>query len=125
MNPFLIEEQFCKSPFIENMVVFGENEKFAAALILPDFIYLKDYCTRHNIAFTDNQSLIKNSDVQTIFNKEIKKYNPLFAHHEQIKSFELIADEWSMANGLLTPTLKVKRNMIAELYKEQIAKLFA
>jgi len=125
VNPFLIEEQFCKSPFIENMVVFGENEKYAAALILPDFIYLKDYCTRHNIAFTDNQSLIKNSDVQTIFNKEIKKYNPLFAHHEQIKSFELIADEWSMANGLLTPTLKVKRNMIAELYKEQIAKLFA
>jgi long-chain acyl-CoA synthetase len=125
VNPFLIEEQFCKSPFIENMVVFGENEKFAAALILPDFLYLKDYCTRHNIAFTDNQSLIKNSDVQTIFNKEIKKYNPLFAHHEQIKSFELIADEWSMANGLLTPTLKVKRNMIAELYKDQIAKLFA
>jgi len=125
VNPFLIEEQFCKSPFIENMVVFGENEKYAAALILPDFVYLKDYCTRHNIAFTDNQSLIKNSDVQTIFNKEIKKYNPQFAHHEQIKSFELIADEWSMANGLLTPTLKVKRNMIAELYKEQIAKLFA
>jgi len=125
VNPFLIEEQFCKSPFIENMVVFGENEKFAAALILPDFLYLKDYCTRHNIAFTDNQSLIKSTEVQTIFNKEVKKYNPQFAHHEQIKSFELIADEWSMANGLLTPTLKVKRNMIAELYKEQIAKLFA
>jgi long-chain acyl-CoA synthetase len=125
VNPFLIEEQFCKSPFIENMVVFGENEKFAAALILPDFIYLKDYCTRHNITFTDNQSLIKNPEVQSIFNKEVKKYNPQFAHHEQIKSFELIADEWSMANGLLTPTLKVKRNMIQELYKEQIAKLFA
>jgi long-chain acyl-CoA synthetase len=125
VNPFLIEEQFCKSPFIENMVVFGENQKFAAALILPDFVYLKDYCTRHNITFTDNQSLISNTEVQTIFNKEVKKYNPQFAHHEQIKSYELIADEWSMANGLLTPTLKVKRNVIEELYKEQIAKLFA
>jgi len=125
VNPFLIEEQFCKSPFIENMVVFGENEKFAAALILPDFVYLKDYCSRHNIEFTDHQSLIKNPEIQNIFNREIKKYNPQFAHHEQVKSFELIADEWSMANGLLTPTLKVKRNMIAELYKEQIAKLFA
>lgn len=125
VNPFLIEEQFCKSPFIENMVVFGENEKFAAALILPDFLYLKDYCSRHNISFTDNQSLITKPEIQSIFNKEIKKYNPIFAHHEQIKSFELIADEWSMANGLLTPTLKVKRNVIEEMYKEQIAKLFA
>jgi len=125
VNPFQIEETFCKSPFIENMVVFGENEKFAAALILPDYIYLKDYCSRHSIAFTDHSSLITNPEVQAIYNKEIKKYNPQFAHHEQIKSFELIADEWSMANGLLTPTLKVKRNMIAELYKEQIAKLFA
>lgn len=125
VNPFLIEEQFCKSPFIENMVVFGENQKFAAALILPDFVYLKDYCTRHNIPFTDHQSLIANPEVQSIFNKEVKKYNPQFAHHEQIKSYELIADEWSMANGLLTPTLKVKRNVIEEMYKEQIAKLFA
>jgi len=125
INPFLIEEQFCKSPFIENMVVFGENQKFAAALILPDFVYLKDYCARHNIAFSDNQSLIKSAEVQAIYNKEVKKYNPQFAHHEQIKSFEMIADEWSMANGLLTPTLKVKRNVIEELYKDQIAKLFA
>jgi len=125
VNPFFIEETFCKSPFIENMVVFGENQKFAAALILPDFIYLKDYCNRHNIAFTDNQSLITNPEVLAIFNKELKKYNPQFAHHEQIKSYQLIADEWSMTNGLLTPTLKVKRNVIEELYKEQIAKLFA
>lgn len=125
VNPFLIEEQFCKSPFIENMVVFGENEKFAAALILPDFTYLKDHCNRHNIDFSDHQSLISSPEVLAIYNKEVKKYNPQFAHHEQIKSFELIADEWSMANGLLTPTLKVKRNVIEERYKEQIAKLFA
>jgi long-chain acyl-CoA synthetase len=125
VNPFLIEEQFCKSPFIENMVVFGENQKYAAALILPDFVYLKDYCNRHNIAFTDNKSMIALPEIQAIFNKEIKKYNPRFAHHEQIKSYELIADEWSMANGLLTPTLKVKRNVIEAMYKEQIDKLFA
>lgn len=125
VNPFLIEEQFCKSPFIENMVVFGENQKYAAALILPDFVYLKDYCTRHSIAFTDNQSLISNKEILAIYNKEVKKYNHQFAHHEQIKSFELIADEWSMGNGLLTPTLKVKRNVIEEMYKAQITKLFA
>jgi len=125
VNPFFIEETFCKSPFIENMVVFGENEKFAAALIAPDFTYLKDHCKRHDIAFTDEKQLITLPAVLAIYNRELKKYNPLFAHHEQIKSYELIADEWSVASGLLTPTLKVKRNMIEELYKEQIGKLFA
>jgi long-chain acyl-CoA synthetase len=124
INPFLIEEQFCKSPFIENMVVFGENQKFAAALIAPDYTYLKDFCNRHNIAFTDHQSLIVNPEVQAIYVRELKKYNPLFAHHEQIKKFELVVEEWSVMNGILTPTLKVKRNVIVNMYKDLIDKLF-
>jgi long-chain acyl-CoA synthetase len=124
VNPFLIEEQFCKSPFIENMVVFGENQKFAAALIVPDFTYLKDFCKRHEIDFTDHKSLIENNEIQAIFQREIKKYNPLFAHHEQIKKFELVPDEWSVQNGLLTPTLKAKRNRIESMYKETIEQLF-
>jgi long-chain acyl-CoA synthetase len=125
INPFLIEEQFCKSPFIEYMVVFGENQKFAAALINPDLVYLKDFCKRHEIAFTDDESLVKNPQVQDIFQREIKKYNPMFAHHEQIKSYALITDEWSVQNGVLTPTLKVKRNVIQKMYKDKIEKLFA
>lgn len=125
INPFLIEEQFCKSPFIENMVVFGENQKFAAALINPDMTYLKDFCNRHEISFTDDKSLVDNPQVQNIYQRELKKYNPLFAHHEQIKSIELVTDEWSVQNGVLTPTLKVKRNVIQEMYKDKIEELFA
>jgi len=124
VNPFFIEEQFCKSPFIENLVVLGENQKFAAALILPDFTYLKDFCKRHDIALTDHQSMINKPEIKDIFNKEIKKINPLFAHYEQIKSFELIADEWSQENGILTPTLKVKRKVIESMYKDKIEGLF-
>lgn len=125
INPFLIEEQFCKSPFIENMVVLGENQKFAAALINPDLTYLKDFCHRRNIAFTDNDSLVKHPDVLAIYNREVKKYNQLFAHHEQVKSFKLVTDEWTVNNGILTPTLKVKRKAIQERYGELIEKLFA
>lgn len=125
INPFLIEEQFCKSPFIENMVVLGENQKFAAALINPDLTYLKDFCSRRGIPFTDNESLIKHPDVQAIYNREVKKYNQQFAHHEQIKSYELITDEWSVNTGVLTPTLKVKRKAIQERYGSLIEKLFA
>jgi long-chain acyl-CoA synthetase len=124
VNPFLIEEQFCKSPFIENMAVFGENQKFAAALIAPDFNYLKDFCKRHNISFTDNQSLIENQAVLDIYNKEIKKFNPIFAHHEQIKAYKLVPDVWDANNGILTPTLKVKRNVIQAMYKDEIEQLF-
>ena len=124
VNPFFIEEQFCKSPFIENMVVLGENQKFPAALIHPDMIYLKDFCKRHDIKFTDDESLIDNPQVKDIFNREIKKFNPMFAHYEQIKKYELIADEWSVANDFLTPTLKVKRNVIQKMYKEKIEKMF-
>jgi len=125
VNPFLIEDQFCKSPFIENIIVLGENQKFAAALILPDFNYLKDFCKRHDIGLGDNQSLINKPEIRDIYNKEVKKINPKFAHYEQIKSFNLIADEWSQENGILTPTLKVKRKVIESMYKEKIEELFA
>jgi long-chain acyl-CoA synthetase len=125
VNPFLIEEQFCKSPFIENLVILGENQKYAAALILPDFLFLKDFCKRHNIGLTkDNQSLIDKPEVRDIYNKEIKKINPMFAHYEQIKNYELIADEWTQDNGILTPTLKVKRKVVESIYKNKIERLF-
>jgi len=125
INPFLIEEQFCKSPFIENMVVLGENQKYAAALINPDMTYLKDFCKRHEIALSADGQLTNNPQVLAIYNRELKKFNPLFAHYEQIKNYTLITDEWSVQNGILTPTLKVKRKVIKEKYKEQIDGLFA
>ncbi|MGE4433467.1 MAG: long-chain fatty acid--CoA ligase [Bacteroidales bacterium] len=125
INPFLIEEQFCKSPFIENMVVLGENQKYAAALINPDLTYLRDFCKRHDIATTDDHSFVDKPEVQAIYRREIQKFNPRFAHHEQIKNFRLITDEWSIPTGILTPTLKVKRKVIEQKYATEIEALFA
>lgn len=124
INPQQIEEEFCKSPFIENMVVFGENKKFAAALISPDFVYLKSWCQQHKIPYTSNEEIIKNQEVLQRFQKEVKHYNQHFGDWQHIKRFELIADEWSQATGILTPTLKVKRNLIEERYAQQIERLF-
>jgi len=124
VQPSLIEEEFCKSPFIEQMMVVGENQKYAAALIVPDFVYLKDFCKRHDIAYTDNAGMITDPKVLAIFKKEISKTNLLFAHYEQIKNFELIADEWTVENNILTPTLKVKRKEVSDRYKEQIEQMF-
>ena len=124
VNSFLIEEKFVQSPFIENIVVVGENQKFAAAIIIPDFTFLKLWCERYHIPYSTNEEMLQNEDVKNRFKKEIKKYNSHFGDYEQIKKFELIADEWTQQNGILTPTLKVKRPIILERYKPIIDKLF-
>ena len=125
INPFLIEEKMAQSPFIDNIMVVGENQKFAAAIISPNAQYLKSWAKVHKIAFNSIEELVKNPEVITRFRKEVNKYNVELGDYEKIKKFDIVADEWSQKNGLLTPTLKVKRNKAIEFYKENIEKLFA
>ena len=124
VNPQAIEEKFVESPFIENMVVFGENQKFAAALISPDMEFLKSWCKGHEVNFTTAAEVIKDPVVLKRFSQEVEKYNSFFGETEKVKKFTLICDEWSQKTGILTPTLKVKRHVIKNLYKEQIDALF-
>lgn len=124
INPDVIEGKFSESGFIENIVVLGENEKFAGALIVPDFAFLKTWCQKHEIKYTSPQEMINNQDVIRRYAEEVKKINLNFGDTEKIKRYELIADEWSINNGILTPTLKVKRSVVKEKYKELITKMF-
>lgn len=124
INPDVIEAKFSESGFIENIVVLGENEKYAGALIVPDFTFLKTWCEKHEIKYTNPQEMIKDKNVLNRFAEEIKKINQNFGDTEKIKCYELIADEWSVNNGILTPTLKVKRSVVKERYKELISKMF-
>jgi long-chain acyl-CoA synthetase len=125
INPFLIEEKMAQSPFIDNIMVVGENQKFAAAIISPNAQYLKSWAQIHKIEFKNIEDLIKNSEVIARFRKEVNKYNVELGDYEKIKKFDIVPEEWSQKNGLLTPTLKVKRNKAMEFYKENIDKLFA
>ncbi len=125
INPQAIESKFTESPFIENMIVLGENKKFAAALISPDFIFLKSWCTKHKIAFTTNNEIIEHPLVVKRYQTEIKHYNHLFGDFEQVKKFQIVPDEWTAAIGFLSPTLKIKRNVIEAHYAEKIEKLFS
>lgn len=120
VNPQMIEEKFCESPFIENMVVVGENQKFAAAIISPDFEYLKSWCRQNNVPCENNEEMVKHSEVNRVFAQEIAKYNPLFGAAEQIKKFEIVPEAWTQQNNILTPTLKVKRFIVQEKYKHLI-----
>jgi len=124
INPQVVEEKFTESPFIENIVVVGEGEKFAGALISPDFTFLQGWCLRHNIEYQNPQQIIKDTEIVKRFTREVAKYNAFFGDTEQVKKFELIPDEWSQLTEILTPTLKVKRNLVQERYKDVIEKLF-
>ena len=124
INPQQIEEKFSESPFIEHIVVVGEGQKFAAALILPDFTFLQGWCSRHDIDYQNPQQIVKDPEILQRYSLEVTKYNAFFGDTEKVKKFELIPDEWSQFTEILTPTLKVKRNLVQARYKETIDKLF-
>lgn len=124
INPDIIEGKFSESGFIENIVVIGENQKYAGAIIIPDFAFLKTWCQKHEISFTTPQEMIKNPEVKKRYAEEVKKINQNFGDTEKIKRYELIADEWSVGNGILTPTLKVKRNIVKEKYRDLIEMMY-
>ncbi len=125
VNPQAIESKFTESPFIDNMIVLGENQKFAAALISPDFTYLKSWCKANNIPYTTHKEMVLHADVHKRYEEEVKKYNALFGEFEQVKRWQLVDEEWTQPNGFLSPTLKIKRNVLEDHYAERIAKLFS
>ena len=125
INPDVIEAKFSSSKLIEQILVVGENQKFAGALIIPNFTELKAWCAKEKIAYTTNEEMIKNPEVLKCYAKEVNEMNKGLGETEKIKKHLLLADEWSIANGLLTPTLKAKRKVITAKYKDVIEKMFA
>jgi len=125
INPQFIEEKFKESSFIENIVVVGENQKFAAALVVPDFNYLKSWCFVKGINYSSNEEMVRNKLVKKRIQHEIDFYNQQLGESEKIKKYEILSSEWSVETGELTPTLKLKRNFIYQKYSNIIENLFA
>ena len=125
VNPELVEAKMSESSFIENIVVVGENRKFAAALIVPDFAYLRNWCESRGIQYISDSEMIKNAEIKKAIGDEINSLNRNFGDYEQVKRYKLLADEWSIANGIFSPTMKVKRKIIAQRYFDAIEELFA
>ena len=123
--PQPIENRLKESFFIEQAMVIGENEKFASALISPNFTYLHDWCSLHKIQFRDNAELIEIPEVIDRFSRDIREISNTLGEHEQIKRFRLVTEEWSPQSGELSPTLKLKRNLIAQHYKDVIADIYS
>jgi long-chain acyl-CoA synthetase len=122
--PQVIENKLKESIFIEQAMVIGENEKFASALLSPNFTFLHDWCSIHKIQFRDNGELIELPEVIERFTKEVKEVNKSLGEHEQIKRFRLVTEEWTPITGELSPTLKLKRNFLTKEYKDIIAEIY-
>ena len=123
--PQMIENKLKESMFIDQVIVIGDHEKFASALISPNFEYLHDWCAEHLILFKDNAELIIHPKVQGEFLSEVKEINKTLGQHEEIKRFRLVADSWSAQTGELSQTLKLKRKVIEAKYKGLIEEIFA
>lgn len=124
INPDIIEAKFSASKWIEQIVVVGENQKFAGALIIPSFTELKNWCATQNIKYTTPEDIIQNPEVLKLMAKEVQELNKGLGETEKIKKQVLLADEWTVGNGLITPTLKVRRRAITNKYKDVIEKMF-
>jgi len=114
--PQLLENRFKQSQFIEQIMVVGEGEKMPAALIQPNFEYLYDWAKEHNITWGENSDIILNAEVISCFQQEVDMANEDFAKWEKVKQFRLTPDVWSVDDGHLTPTMKLRRKIVKEMY---------
>jgi len=124
VSPEMVENNLKESEFIDALMVVGENQKYAAAIIVPDFNHLRSWCEIKGVPYTTNKEMIALERIQKRYHKEIHKYNRHLGATEQIKAFELLPTEWTVDSGELTATLKLKRALINERYKSVIEKLF-
>ncbi len=122
--PMIIENKLKESPFIEQAMVLGENQKFASALIVPAFAFLKEWCIKQGIPYTTNEEMIKNETVRKQIVEEVENTNNDLAQYEKIKRPELLPREWSIENGEMTPKLSFKRKVIMAANKELVAKIY-
>ncbi|XOD66995.1 MAG: AMP-dependent synthetase/ligase [Flavobacteriales bacterium Tduv] len=123
--PQILENQFKKSHFIEQIMVVGESEKMPCALIQPDFSFLHSWMQRKGLSISSsNETLISFPEIIKLIDNEIKTYNQALGQWEQVKKFTLTPEVWSVESGHLTPTLKLRRKVIQEKYHDLYEKMY-
>jgi len=118
--PQLLENKMKESSFIEQIMVIGESEKHPAAIVQPSFDFLKEWCKRKNIPYSTDAEMIKIERIHNRIMKEINIYNEGFAQFEQVKKIILAPSVWGIDSGEMTPTMKIKRRVLMEDFKDEI-----
>ena len=122
--PQAIETKLKESPLIEQCIVYGENHKYPSAIIIPNFNALKDVVKESHIKGKSREEILSDSKVLSKLHKEVAKVNESLAAHEQIRREQFVDDAWTIDNGMLSQTLKLKRANITKKYAEQMEKAY-
>jgi long-chain acyl-CoA synthetase len=123
--PAPLEEQLKLSPFILNAMIYGDNRLYNVALIVPDVDACKEWGTGKGLSLADADAVLASADVKKMLEAEIEKYSGTFKGFEKIKRFTLTAEDFTTQNGMLTPSLKLKRRVAWAKYGPQVEALYA
>jgi long-chain acyl-CoA synthetase len=123
--PQPVENKMKESPFIEQIVLIGDNKKFVSALIVPGFSKLKDWAKQHGIEYKSNEDIVKNTMVITMIADIVDEFNKLFNQVEQVKQFTLIPREFTIDKGEMTPKLSIKRKVVLANFEKEIEAMYA
>lgn len=122
--PQPMENKFKESSLIEQLIVVGENKNYPAALIVPSFDGLREYCKHKDIPYTSDEEMIQKPEMVEKYQREIDQLNKYFGKWEQIKRFKLLQKPWGIESGEMTPTMKLKRKVIHSKFEKEIEGLY-
>ena len=122
--PQMIESLLLVDKYIDQIAIIADQRKFVSALIIPEYRLLEEYARKNGIDFETREDLCANEKIHDMMQERIETLQQQLAHYEQVKRFTLVAHHFSMENGELTNTLKLKRRVINENYKAEIDKMY-
>ena len=122
--PQMIESKLLVDKYIDQIAIIADQRKFVSALIVPEYKLLEEYARTHDIPFNSREDLCSDKRIIRMLTERIETLQQQLAHYEQVKRFTLLPQAFSMSRGELTNTLKIKRRVLNENYKEQIDKMY-
>ena len=122
--PQMLESKFCVDRYIDQIVIIADQRKFVSALVIPEYKLLEELAAKRHISYATRSELCANPDIVEFVMERIETIQQDLASYEQIKRITLLPEPFSMERGELTNTLKVKRTVLNQLYKEQIDKMY-
>lgn len=122
--PQKLENKIKESQCVDQVMVVGEGEKFASAIISPNINFIKEWCEKNNHIYISKEEIVQKPEMYALIQEDIKQFNKSFSKSERILRFKLVPDEWSPNTGELSPTLKLRRRYISKKYEALIDQIY-
>ncbi len=122
--PTPVEDRIMRSPYVSQAIILGDNRKAIVALIVPDREEVERYAGEHDVTWSSYESLLEHYAIRKLMSCEVERANEHSASYERVTKFALLSDQFSQENGLLTPTMKIRRKAVAETYRDRIELLY-